>query len=869
MQIEMHHYTAKEVTIGFSLFLMALSAQSAVLYVSPAGNDGNPGSEDRPLRTLERARDRVRLMNRNMTADITVYLEEGTYRLARPLMLDARDSGFRGHSVTYMALNGKRVVISGGVAVTGWEQVDARRNLWSARVPAALRNTRQLYVNGVRAHRTRGRLPVSVIETATGYTASSAAMATWRNASDIEFVYTGGNSLWSERSEGLGAWTEPRCPVASIEGTTITMAQPCWDNSTKRAMLPNGSRTANLVGPASVGKMPEYVENAYELLGTPGDWYFDRGARVIYYVPRPGEDLSRADVEAPVLETLIEGAGTKNAPIHNIDFSGLQFSYATWLAPSSNEGFSEIQANYRITGRKGYATQGLCTLVPGGTCPYGAWTKPPANVQFRYDRQIRFLNDDFAHLGAAALDLGDGSQGDTVKGCVFADISGNGVEIGGVDLPLAAGADATADNLVVNNHIYDIGAEYHGGIGIVAGYAQRTRIVHNQLDHLPYAAISIGWGGWPDKIGRAGEPNTSRNNVIAENRIHDLMLLLADGGAIYTQGLTGSSMANGERVEGNVIYNQYGTGHAIYSDNGSSMMTIRSNAMFHTNYDNWGSRHRSYYDDDRGKVNDPLLVENNYWEQGDPDSSSENVTERGNHLIGALDEVPAAILDMAGLQADYVKLLHKQLGAASAPEPPRRVAAFAGNGFAYVAWNPPVFEGGAPVRSYTVTSSRGDAMALISAADFASYGYVKLSALVNGQAYTFTVTATNANGTSAPSLPSRAVTPGDTPVSVPPPPAHVRALASADRISIHFQHPQGDGNAIVAYAFTVKPGGRKVTLTGRKVLTLAGRHRTFGVIEGLEPGTYRIDVAAVNAAGEGPAATTNEVTISRPQPATR
>src|SRR5580704_10737309 len=154
-------------------------------------------------------------------------------------------------------------------------------------------------------------------------------MAKWRNPSDIEFVYTGGNPIWSEPSVGLGSWTEPRCPVAAIDGTTITMVQPAWDNSTKRVMYadPQFHRTANLVGPASVGKQPAYVENAYELLGTPGQWYLDRPARKFYYVPRSGEDLAKADVEVPLLETLVAG----DEPVRNVVFQGLRFEYATWL----------------------------------------------------------------------------------------------------------------------------------------------------------------------------------------------------------------------------------------------------------------------------------------------------------------------------------------------------------------------------------------------------------------------------------------------------------------------------------------------------------------------------------------------------------
>ena len=353
----------------------------AAIYISPTGDDANPGTQDRPIQTLEHARDLVRGMNAKPTRDIMIYLAGGTYRLSQPLVLDGRDSGGNGYSVIYSAVSGQIPVISGGLPVTGWKQVDAGRNLWAAPAPAGLQATRQLFVDGVRAQRARGRVPVALKMTPTGYEASSAVMGNWRNPGDIEFVYTGGNTVWSEREEGLGSWTEPRCPVAAIHGTTILMAQPCWDNSTKRVMLPPGSkfkRTANLVGPGSIGKQPAYLENAFELLGTPGQWYFDRPARMIYYVPRAGEDLAKADVEVPFLEQLVVGEGTEEQPLQRVVFTGIEFAYATWLFPSTSEGFSEIQANYLVTGPRGYAVQGLGPLVPGGTSPMERGPKPPA-----------------------------------------------------------------------------------------------------------------------------------------------------------------------------------------------------------------------------------------------------------------------------------------------------------------------------------------------------------------------------------------------------------------------------------------------------------------------------------------------------------
>lgn len=849
------------------LFAVLLCTSNAIaqIYVSWHGSDAQAGTKARPVLTLQRA---IELSRAEHVSRIV--LRGGIYRLTAPLRLTPDDSGSPGHELTIAAAAGEHPVVSGAIRIGGWHETDTARNLWEATVPTGVSNSRQLYINGVRAARARGRMPVALTETGTGYVAAGAVMAAWRNPSDIEFVYTGGNSLWSEKSEGLGAWTEPRCPVQSIQGTTITMAEPCWDNSTKRVMLPNGERTANLVGPMSVGKRPEYVENAFELLGTPGQWYFDRPAHRIYYVPRRGEDLRTADVEMPVLETLVEGEGTASKPIHDIVFSNLQFSYATWLGPSGPNGFSEIQANYQVTGRDGYARHGLCHLVPDGTCPYGTWTPAPGNVEFHFAHRIRFINDDFIHLGAAGLSLGDGAQDDVVRGCIFADISGNGLDLGGVDAPLAPEAEFTSGNRIDNNLFRDVGAEYRGGIPIVVGYARNTLIAHNQIDHIPYAAISIGWGGWPDKIRQAGQANYSEGNVIRGNRIDDLMLILADGGGIYTQGLTGPDLARGEKVTGNVVEDQFSSGHAIYTDNGSAMITVRGNVMFHTNMDNWGSRHHDYYEGQDGSNFDPLAIQDNYWQQGDPDSSSRNVTVSGNHLIASLADVPADLLRNAGLEPAWKHAMQQriaQLIPPAAPESPERVAVTAGDDFVDVSFNPPVNDGGVPVLSYTVTASTGQRMSL-SASDFRKNGFLHFPVKARGHAVTFVARATNSAGTSPPSLPSFPVTlPGEA-LQPPQPLAHVSAEAGGHgEVSLHFQAPsdqqrESDGGVITAYIVTVHPGGREVRLTGRKILTLAGtRHTTFDVIQGLSPGTYTFGIAAVNEAGKGQPATTAAVTL--------
>jgi hypothetical protein len=189
------------------------------------------------------------------------------------------------------------------------------------------------------------------------------------------------------------------------------------------------------------------------------------------------------------------------------------------------------------------------------------------------------------------------------------------------------------------------------------------------------------------------------------------------------------------------------------------------------------------------------------------------------------------------------------------------VAVSPGNGFALVSWNPPNFNGGASVESYTVISSKGEKQTFTTG-EYKTNAFVKFTGLNNDTPYTFVVTANNANGDSAPSLPSAPVTPTTTAIQPPGAPSSVMVEVHNDIASIHVSAPEDDGGSpVLAYAVTVKPEGRKVMFIGRKFLVLSGKHVTFDVVDGLEDGkTYTFDVAAVNVAGEGAPASTHSVT---------
>src|SRR2546423_10622597 len=174
------------------------------VFVSPGGNDSNPGTQSAPVKTVQRAQQLVRALNDNMSADVTVVLADGFYRLTSPLTLSSADSGTNGHNIVWTADNGARPVFAGSVQLTGWTRMSTGSPIFVAQAPSGLA-TRQLYVNGTRADRAHGELPNSLSgQNSTGYSGGGTTMAGWRNPSgakpQLEFVYRG----------GLGAWAEPR-----------------------------------------------------------------------------------------------------------------------------------------------------------------------------------------------------------------------------------------------------------------------------------------------------------------------------------------------------------------------------------------------------------------------------------------------------------------------------------------------------------------------------------------------------------------------------------------------------------------------------------------------------------------------------------
>ncbi|MFD5086848.1 hypothetical protein ACFWOG_29955 [Kitasatospora sp. NPDC058406] len=336
--------------VGTGMTVSAVAAGTTDFYASPTGT-GTTCSSSAPC-ALTAARDKVRAVAGSMSGDIRVLLRGGVYTLSEPLTLDVRDSGTNGHQVVYTAAPGEKPVFSGGQKVTGFSVFDSAKGIWRATLPAgtlnaAARNSRDVSINGVPAQRARtASFSDSVWPLAPGLAWTSVHYTAEGNAtlSGIDFTQIPS----PERVEVVDNyyWKQLRCPLESITPTTVTIPatattvspfQPGGTSAEVR-IKSNAACSANQVRPfpgyplngsgAPTLSNVSWLENAYQFIDQPGEFYIDASGGYLYYKPRGGENLATADVQVGAAEQLVNLSGTPghlapvNATLSNTSTTG-------------------------------------------------------------------------------------------------------------------------------------------------------------------------------------------------------------------------------------------------------------------------------------------------------------------------------------------------------------------------------------------------------------------------------------------------------------------------------------------------------------------------------------------------------------------
>ena len=290
----------------FGLILHSTSS-AQIIFISPEGNDKNPGTKEKPLASFQQAQKLLSKIPADQTVE--VIFANGIYYLPKTVVFTAVDNK---RLVTFRAEEVGKAILSGGSRLKlKWKPY--KNGIYVAKV-SGNPLIDQLYINGKRQRMARFPNAVTGKNVFDTWDLSHQAkpdpvndplaperIARWKNP-EGGYIHAMHSALWGDMH-----W------IIKGKNADVTLKEEGgWQNNRPSKMHP-------------VYRM---VENIFEELDAPGEWFFNAKEQKIYCMPEPGVDLTTSTVEIVRLRHLIEFSGTRENPVKSVHLEGFVFRHA-------------------------------------------------------------------------------------------------------------------------------------------------------------------------------------------------------------------------------------------------------------------------------------------------------------------------------------------------------------------------------------------------------------------------------------------------------------------------------------------------------------------------------------------------------------
>jgi membrane-associated protease RseP (regulator of RpoE activity) len=352
---------------------LPLSLDAADLFVSPSGNDTQAGTRTAPFQTPAAARDAARRFAGKES--ITVHLADGVYYLPETLVLTPADSGSEKCPIIYQAENEGKAVLSGGLKLDlKWETHGD--GILKAATPAGL-SIDQLFIDGKRQR--MARYPNYDADKPTAAWQGFAADA-FSNERAAKWADPAGGYIHAMHASRWGGY-HYRITGRKPDGTVAY--EGGWQNNRQMGMH----------------KDFRMVENIFEELDAPGEWFHNSKTRTLYFKPEPGTVPDKATVEVVRLRHLVEFQGTAKSPVKHITLKGFTYRHAARTFMETKEPL--LRSDWTIY-------RGGAVLLTG-------------------TENVSILDSEFDQPGGNAVFVNNYNRHTLVKGCHIHDAGASGV----------------------------------------------------------------------------------------------------------------------------------------------------------------------------------------------------------------------------------------------------------------------------------------------------------------------------------------------------------------------------------------------------------------------------------------------------------
>jgi hypothetical protein len=341
-----------------------------VLYVSPKGKDTNKGSKSAPLKSLQGARDRVRILRKaNPQKPVQVIVDGGVYYQEEAIVFTEEDSGNENAPVTYEAKKGTIPVFTGSKSLTNWQVLTDPSQL--SRLAPGLSG--KIYVTNLRdvGITNFGDATDMGLRPELFSNNELQTLARWPNTGFTKAGKVRGKTplpptylAKTGTKEGLFDYVQERQNKWALENDPRLGGYWYWDwaeEFQKVGKIDTTTKTIHLKEPyhgyGYKDSLRFFGLNLFCELDIPNEWYLDGSSGLLYWYPPTGIDPKKADVKLTVFSSpyMVE---IKNC--HNFFLKGLTFQESRGSAVSIENGQKCVLKDCRMErfGRDGVHVKG-------------------------------------------------------------------------------------------------------------------------------------------------------------------------------------------------------------------------------------------------------------------------------------------------------------------------------------------------------------------------------------------------------------------------------------------------------------------------------------------------------------------------------